>query len=91
MARRASLFGRPFLGACSFEFIALIAESLGLSSDALDIFFDRPNAVLQHRSKVVKYPPMAPGEDNQGVGPHYDAGFLTFVSLILVLDNSLIA
>ena len=39
---------------------------------------------MQHRGKIVQYPVIEPGEgEAQGVGPHYDAGFLTFVSYIL--------
>jgi isopenicillin N synthase-like dioxygenase len=37
--------------ALSYEFIRLLAEALGLKSDALADFFDDP-ANLQHRSKV---------------------------------------
>jgi len=33
---------------------------------------------MQHRSKIVKYPEASP-ESEQGVGPHYDSGFLTFL------------
>lgn len=35
----------------SYEFIKLLAEALGLESDALADFFDQPGN-LQHRSKV---------------------------------------
>lgn len=65
----------------SFEFIKLLAESLGLAPDALDIFFHTPRSTMQHRSKVVKYPTVDPESGNQGVGPHYDSGFLTFVRM----------
>ena len=39
---------------------------------------------MQHRAKIVKYP-VAAHENEQGVGPHYDAGFLTFVYQFLIL------
>jgi len=32
---------------------------------------------MQHRAKIVKYPVVQ--DHTQGVGPHYDAGFLTFL------------
>ncbi|KAJ2968416.1 hypothetical protein NUW54_g13225 [Trametes sanguinea] len=34
---------------------------------------------MQHRSKIVKYPARKEGESDQGVGPHFDGGFLTFL------------
>ena len=61
----------------SYEFSSLVAEALGLPPDGLARFYDKPE-YMQHRLKVVKYP--AKEGYNQGVGPHYDAGFLTFVS-----------
>ena len=43
-------------------------------------FFDETTRPLQHRSKIVKYPPLPPdAPSDQGVGPHYDAGFLTLL------------
>jgi isopenicillin N synthase-like dioxygenase len=30
-------------------------------------------------TQIVKYPPLDGAVSDQGVGPHYDAGFLTFV------------
>ena len=62
----------------SFGFIQLFAESLGLPANAFDGFYDVPKDAMQHRSKIVKYPE-ASSESEQGVGPHYDSGFLTFV------------
>lgn len=62
----------------SFQFIQLLAESLGLPANAFDAFYDEPKGAMQHRSKIIKYPE-APSESGQGVGPHYDSGFLTFV------------
>ncbi|KAF8609006.1 Clavaminate synthase-like protein [Ceratobasidium sp. AG-I] len=67
------------LEALSFEFMALLAEALGLPPDAFERFFDTPKENMVHRSKVVKYPVMPPGSSDQGVGPHYDGGFLTFL------------
>jgi len=63
-----------------YTFISLLAESFSLPPDALDKFYDTEEN-MQHRAKIVKYPAVAvtdPAND-QGVGPHYDAGFLTFV------------
>lgn len=62
----------------SFRFIQLLAESLGLPAIAFDGFYNEPKGAMQHRSKIVKYPE-ASSESKQGVGPHYDSGFLTFV------------
>ncbi|KAJ6573393.1 hypothetical protein DFH09DRAFT_1151730 [Mycena vulgaris] len=64
--------------ALSYAFISLLAEAFGLPPDALSQFYDT-DELMQHRGKIVQYPPTdAPGE-SQGVGPHYDAGFLTFL------------
>jgi len=40
------------------------------------MFFD---PVMQHRAKVVRYPPAFDVDSDQGVGPHFDSGFLTFL------------
>lgn len=57
------------------DVLSLIAESLGLPPDAFTHFFEPNN---QDRAKIVKYP--APeGDSTQGVGPHYDSGFLTLL------------
>lgn len=61
----------------SYKFTSLIAEAFGLGPDGLAQFYDIP-PLMQHRAKIVQYP-VAEGSSNQGVGPHYDAGFLTFV------------
>ncbi|KAF9059515.1 hypothetical protein BDP27DRAFT_1431226 [Rhodocollybia butyracea] len=59
--------------------IALIAEALGLPPDGLSRFYDTPDR-MQHRGKIVQYPvPNERSESDQGVGPHYDAGFLTIL------------
>ncbi|KAF8577923.1 Clavaminate synthase-like protein [Ramaria rubella] len=63
----------------SFEFASLLAEALGLPSDALDRFYDSPKKSMQQRCKIVKYPGVTAEASKQGVGPHYDAGFLTFL------------
>ncbi|EKV16080.1 Oxidoreductase, 2OG-Fe(II) oxygenase family, putative [Penicillium digitatum PHI26] len=60
------------------SFPGLIAEALELPSTAFDPAFDSPQ---QHKLKLIKYPP-PPGTSNaefQGVGPHKDSGFLTFL------------
>jgi len=64
--------------ALGYQFIGLLAEAFGLPSDALACFYDS-DACMQHRSKIVKYPPTDDAALGQGVGPHYDAGFLTFL------------
>ena len=67
------------VAALGTTFITLIAEALGLPADGLSRFYDTPDR-MQHRSKVVQYPvPDELSESDQGVGPHYDAGFLTIV------------
>jgi len=62
----------------SYRFIGLLAEAFGLASDALSKFYD-VDELMQHRAKVVKYPANDGLPTDQGVGPHYDAGFLTFL------------
>ncbi|KAF9033531.1 hypothetical protein BJ165DRAFT_1567367 [Panaeolus papilionaceus] len=61
----------------SLQFSSLIAEAFGLGPEGLSQFYDEPK-LMQHRAKIVKYPVVNGGSD-QGVGPHYDAGFLTFL------------
>ena len=68
--------------ALGYTFCSLIAEAFGLGPDGLSQFFDAPE-LMQHRAKIVQYP-VVEGTSDQGVGPHYDAGFLTFVSLSCV-------
>ncbi|KAF7324389.1 Clavaminate synthase-like protein [Mycena venus] len=60
----------------SYDFIGLLAEAFGLPSDALKQFYDT-DEFMQHRGKIVQYPQT--DSESQGVGPHYDAGFLTFL------------
>ncbi|KAF5376219.1 hypothetical protein D9615_008509 [Tricholomella constricta] len=65
--------------ALSYTFISLLSESFGLAPDALNYFYDTEEN-MQHRAKIVQYPIVTdPNADDQGVGPHYDAGFLTFL------------
>lgn len=66
--------------ALSYNFISLLAESLSLAPNAMDQFYDTAEN-MQHRGKIVQYPVVTdPDADDQGVGPHFDGGFLTFVS-----------
>ena len=62
----------------SYAFSSLISEALGLGPSGLAKFYDE-DKLMQHRSKIVKYPIVPSGGNDQGVGPHYDAGFLTFL------------
>ncbi|KZW01905.1 Clavaminate synthase-like protein [Exidia glandulosa HHB12029] len=63
----------------SYEFTQWISEALLLPTDALAPFFDTAQH-MQHRAKLVKYPALRENfESDQGVGPHYDGGFLTFL------------
>jgi isopenicillin N synthase-like dioxygenase len=64
----------------SYKFSSLMAEAFGLAENGLAHFYDTKE-LMQHRGKIVKYPPVIGGSD-QGVGPHYDAGFLTFVRVL---------
>lgn len=64
--------------ALSHRFVRLLAEAFGLPSNALAKFYDSDER-MQHRGKVVKYPANDGSLTDQGVGPHYDAGFLTFL------------
>ena len=69
----------------SMDFSSLVAEALGLGTDGLSPFYDEANS-MQHRAKILKYP-SADSDNNQGVGPHYDIGFLTFVNLCPFLQS----
>ncbi|KAJ7618681.1 hypothetical protein FB45DRAFT_1033865 [Roridomyces roridus] len=60
----------------SYAFVRLMAEAFGLPADGLSQFYDTDER-MQHRGKIVRYPQTEEG--GQGVGPHYDAGFLTFL------------
>lgn len=77
------------------DFTGLVAEALGLSHDALSDFFEPPGHMQHRGKvcihllvelhadssprQIIKYPEVNVGASNQGVGPHYDSGFLTFV------------
>ena len=65
----------------SYKFSSFIAEAFGLGPDGLSQYYEAPE-LMQHRAKIVQYP-VVEGSNDQGVGPHYDAGFLTFVSASL--------
>ncbi|KDQ27278.1 hypothetical protein PLEOSDRAFT_1076520 [Pleurotus ostreatus PC15] len=63
----------------SYAVAKLLGEALGLPPDGLSKFYDSPE-LMQHRSKIVKYPVVdTSSQSDQGVGPHYDAGFLTIL------------
>ena len=62
----------------SGELLGLIAEALNLPPDAFSRFFEPEGN--QDRVKIVKYPVPEDKSSNQGVGPHYDGGFVTLVS-----------
>ncbi|VDC06641.1 unnamed protein product [Peniophora sp. CBMAI 1063] len=69
----------------SYTFIGLVAEALGLPPDGFARFFpERENTM--HRAKIVKYPNRDEVPSDQGVGPHFDGGFLTF--LLQVTNHS---
>ncbi|KZO93511.1 Clavaminate synthase-like protein [Calocera viscosa TUFC12733] len=61
------------------DFIRLFEEALLVAPGQLTQFYDDH---MQHRCKVVKYPSadyLRAEDGTQGVGPHYDGGFLTFL------------
>ncbi|KAL4814671.1 hypothetical protein BDW67DRAFT_176864 [Aspergillus spinulosporus] len=58
------------------NFQVLIAEALDLPPNALKQFFDKP---VQQKMKLIKYPPPPSDAKSQGVGPHKDSEFLTFL------------
>jgi isopenicillin N synthase-like dioxygenase len=62
------------------SFHRLIAEALFMSANAFDEFFDNPQ---HNKLKLVKYPiqysKVNPNGNIQGVGPHKDGSFLTFL------------
>ncbi|CCM03893.1 uncharacterized protein FIBRA_06044 [Fibroporia radiculosa] len=62
----------------SYEFIGLLAEALGLHPEIMKAFYET-DGPTQHRAKVVKYPVPTDSSSDQGVGPHFDGGFLTFL------------
>ncbi|KAH9035774.1 hypothetical protein EDB85DRAFT_1862721, partial [Lactarius pseudohatsudake] len=68
----------------SYEFVRLVAEALGLAPDVLARFFDARER-MQHHAKLLKYPTRDEAASEQGIGPHFDAGFMTF--LLLASDH----
>ncbi len=67
----------------SQELLAAVAEALHLPPDAFSPFIEEGGN--QDRAKLVKYPVPEDESSDQGVGPHYDGGFLTLVRLTLLL------
>ncbi len=72
------------MGTMSMHFNSLMAEAIGLSPAAFDRYFE-PDPVRQHHKlKVVKYPDVAElgaaaAGSTQGVGPHKDSMYTTFL------------
>lgn len=64
MSRLASIFNK------------LVAEAIGLPPDALDDYFKQNQ---QCKMKIIAYPSKACEKEEQGVGPHKDSDFLTYV------------
>ncbi|KAH9073603.1 hypothetical protein EDB83DRAFT_2312908 [Lactarius deliciosus] len=64
----------------SYEFVRLMAEVLGLALDGLARFFDARER-MQHHAKLLKYPTRDEAATEQGIGPRFDAGFMTFCLL----------
>jgi isopenicillin N synthase-like dioxygenase len=62
----------------SNELLSVVAEALHMPPDAFSRFIEEGGN--QDRAKIVKYPVPADESSDQGVGPHYDGGFLTLVS-----------
>ncbi|KAL1979657.1 hypothetical protein VTN96DRAFT_5402 [Rasamsonia emersonii] len=58
------------------SFKSLVAEALDLPPTAFDQFFEYPQ---QHKLKLIKYPEPQSDDQTQGVGPHKDSCFLTFL------------
>ncbi|KAG8979792.1 hypothetical protein FRB94_011081 [Tulasnella sp. JGI-2019a] len=67
------------LGKFGFKFMELLAEAFGLPINAFDKFYESPKETQQHRCKIIKYPVQEDSRANQGVGPHFDSGFLTLL------------
>ena len=63
----------------SYQLLSLVAEALGLAPDAFAHFFEAGGN--EDRAKIVKYPAPTDDASDQGVGPHFDGGFLTLVSV----------
>ncbi len=73
------------MGAMATRFTRLVAEAIGLPAAAFDRYFDDEGGrrhQQQHKLKVVRYPDadeLAAGSGNQGVGPHKDSMFASFL------------
>jgi isopenicillin N synthase-like dioxygenase len=63
----------------SYELLSFVAESLELAPNAFAHFFEAEGN--EDRGKIVKYPAPTDDSSDQGVGPHFDGGFLTLVSV----------
>ncbi|EKM54780.1 uncharacterized protein PHACADRAFT_258873 [Phanerochaete carnosa HHB-10118-sp] len=61
----------------SYRLLSLVAEALELPPDAFAHFFEQDGN--EDRAKIVKYPAPADDSSDQGVGPHFDGGFLTLL------------
>ncbi|KIP09459.1 hypothetical protein PHLGIDRAFT_102892 [Phlebiopsis gigantea 11061_1 CR5-6] len=61
----------------SQELLSLAGEALQLPQGAFSRFVEPGGN--QDRVKIVKYPVPTESSSNQGVGPHYDGGFLTLL------------
>lgn len=60
----------------SLRLLGAFAQALSLRADAFDqLYGDKPNEHI----KLMRYPGIATGESNQGVGAHKDSGFLSFL------------
>jgi len=71
------------MGAVSIYFTSLIAEAIELPADAFDKYFE-PGGRQQHKLKIVRYPDAselgaAGREGNQGVGPHKDSMYTSYL------------
>ena len=69
----------------SQELLSLAGEALQLPPNAFSRFVEPGGN--QDRVKIVKYPVPVEGSSDQGVGPHYDGGFLTLVSTMNVMTT----
>ena len=70
----------------SYKLSSLLAEAFSLSPNRLTHFYDT-DKLMQHQLKIVWYPVIKKGDDDQGMGPHYDAGFLTFIDCLSVISH----
>ncbi|KIH91892.1 isopenicillin N synthetase [Sporothrix brasiliensis 5110] len=72
------------MGDMSLYFTSLMAEAIGLPPRAFERYFDPDPRRRQHKLKIVKYPDVselgaAAAGSNQGVGPHKDSMYTTFL------------